>query len=159
MNGTDMIGASIVGGLAMAGQWKKYASKESGVLELRRLCCTDESPKNSESYFISKMLMLLRKHTDAELVISYADPTHGHSGVIYQASNFQRVGLTSPGKVIIHEGKVYHDHCIRAKYKGVLKPFAVKIKSALDAGLATTEKRVGKIIYSYRLKPIQPHET
>jgi hypothetical protein len=152
MDGHRMIGAAIFGGLAMANQWKKYASSEDSVIELRRLCCVDEAPKNTESYFIGKMLMLLRKHTRVELVVSYADMAFGHKGTIYQASNFEKRGITSPGKVIIYNGKRYHDKCIRAKYKGQLKPFAAKIKTAVESGEAVTEKTPGKVIYCYRLK-------
>lgn len=152
MDGHRMIGAAIFGGLAMANQWKKYAASEDGVIELRRLCCVDEAPKNTESYFIGKMLMLLRKHTGVELVVSYADMAFGHKGTIYQASNFEKRGLTSPGTVIIHNGKRYHDKCIRTKYKGQLKPFAAKIKAAVESGEAVTEKTPGKVIYCYRLK-------
>lgn len=159
MNGRFIIGAAIFGGLAMANQWNKYASTENGVTELRRLCCIDDTPKNTESFFISKMLMLLKKHTPVELVISYADPHYGHQGVIYQASNFKRIGVTSEGSVILHNGRRYHDHCVRVKYKGQAKPFAQKIKSALESGVATTEITPGKIIYSYRLRPsVEPAE-
>ena len=153
MAGRTMIGGAIFGGPAMANQWKKYAASEDGVVELRRLCCVDDAPKNTESYFIAKMLMLLRKHTGVELVISYADRAYGHTGIIYKASNFECRGDTAPGTVIIHNGKRYHDKCVRTKYRGKLKPFAAKIKAALESGEATTEKTPGKVIYVYRLKP------
>jgi hypothetical protein len=161
MNGSKMVGAAIFGGLAMANQWKKYAKSEDGVLELRRLCCIDDTPQNTESYFIGKMLKMLRRHTSADVVISYADMAYGHSGIIYKASNFQCIGETAPSSVIIYQGKRYHDKCIRAKYRGRIKPFAANIKAALDRGDAKIQKTPGKIIYCYRLRqerqrPIMP---
>ena len=50
----DLIGAMIYGPLGMANTWKKYADSESEIVELRRLCCIDNTPKCTESYFIGK---------------------------------------------------------------------------------------------------------
>ena len=60
-------------------------------MELRRLCCIDNTPKNTESYFISKTLILLRK-IGIRKVLSLADPNYGHNGGIYKASNFTLLG-------------------------------------------------------------------
>jgi hypothetical protein len=48
----NLIGAMIYGPLGMANTWKKYADSESEIIELRRLCCIDNTPRNTESYFI-----------------------------------------------------------------------------------------------------------
>ena len=77
--------------------WKKYAKAERKVIELKRLCCIDNTPKNTESYFIGKTLRWLKQNTDYDLVVSYADTFYGHSGVIYKASNFKHVGMTTKG--------------------------------------------------------------
>ena len=53
-------------------------------MELRRLCCIDETPKNTESYFIGRTLRWLRKNTGYKVVVSYADTHHGHEGTIYK---------------------------------------------------------------------------
>ena len=83
--------------------------------------------------------------------MSYADPEYGHEGVIYQASNFIKAGKTSTGKVIMHNGKKYHDKAIRTKYKGELKPFAVRLRKALESGDAFYKNTEGKYIYEYKL--------
>lgn len=124
MDGNTMVGAMIYGGLGMANCWKKYAENKEDIIELRRLCCIDDTPKNTESYFIGKTLKWLLKNTSIKKVISYADNTYGHRGVIYQASNFKHLGKTAKGRVIMWNGKKYHDKTIRTKYKGELKPFA-----------------------------------
>lgn len=147
---TTFIGAMIYGKPAMNNQASKYNKENPDkVLELRRLCCIDDTPKNTESYFIGRTLQWLKKNTDIETIISYADMTYGHEGTIYKASNFKHVGISPPGKVIMHEGRRYHDKTIRTKYKGRLKPFAQRIKDALEAGDAYYDKTQGKHIYLY----------
>lgn len=144
-------GAMIYGKMAMAGQYKKYGEKHN-VIELRRLCCVDQTPKNAESYFIGSTLRWLKKNTNIKIVVSYADPEYGHGGTIYKASNFELVGKTSKGRVILWNGKKYHDKTIRTKYKGELKPFAKEVKQALERGEAQYKPTEGKYIYVYRLE-------
>ena len=151
MDGNRMIGAMIYGRFAMANVWKKYSDSPEEVIELRRLCCIDDTPKNTESYFIGKTLRWLKKNTTIKTVISYADPEYGHEGIIYQATNFKDIGKTSAGKVIMYNGKKYHDKAIRTKYKGELKPFAVRLRKALESGDAFYKKTEGKYIYEYKL--------
>jgi len=147
----NLIGGMIYGGIAMAGVWKKYTSKENELTELRRLCCIDDTPKNTESFFIGATLRWLKKNTSIKIVISYADESFGHSGIIYKASNFKHSGMTAKGRVIIYNYKRYHDKTIRTKYKGVLKPFAMRIKEALDKGEAYYSDSKPKHIYLYNL--------
>ena len=132
MDKETIIGAMIYGQIGMANVWKKYAANEHDLIELRRLCCIDNTPKNTESYFIGFTLRWLKKNTDIKKVISYADSNYNHSGVIYRASNFNYLGMTLGGRVIVYNNKQYHDKTIRTKYNGKLKPFAAKIKSALE---------------------------
>lgn len=153
----NLIGAMIYGPLGMANTWKKYADSENEVVELRRLCCIDNTPRNTESYFIGKTLRWLKKNTNYKIVISYADTFHNHQGTIYKASNFEYHGLTSKGRVIEYDGKTYHDKCIRTyhidKYGNKnLKPFAQRVKDALEIGEAKYVETPGKHIYIYNLK-------
>lgn len=149
LDGETIIGGIIFGRIAMAGVWKKYAENESELTELRRLCCIDDTPKNTESYFIGHTLRWLKKNTSIKRVISYADTTYNHEGTIYKASNFKHFGMTAKGKVIMYQGKRYHDKTIRTKYKGELKPFAKRVKQALETGKAEYIKTKGKHIYIY----------
>ena len=52
--------------------------------ELRRLVCIDDTPKNTESYFIGQTFKWLKKNTDIEVIVSFADEEEGHTGVIYK---------------------------------------------------------------------------
>ena len=143
----EIKGAMIFGKLGMANAWKKYGQSENEVLELRRLVCIDDTPKNTESYFIGKCLRWLKQNTSVKTIVSYADPNYGHQGIIYQATNFKNIGNTAKGKVIFWNGKKYHDKAIRTKYKGELKPFARQLKTALEAGEAFYKTQQPKIIY------------
>lgn len=147
----EMKGAMFYGRMAMANQWKRFGNSESEVIELRRLCCVDKTPKNAESFFIGRSLKLLRKEWGKGLVVSYADKEYGHGGVIYKASNFKQLEDIKGAKVIMHNGKRYHDKTIRTKYKGELKPFAKRIKDALECGEAYYKETAGKCTYVYQL--------
>jgi hypothetical protein len=145
-------GAMFYGRMAMRNQWRRFGEKESDVIELRRLCCIDDTPKNTESYFIGATLRLLSQEWGGSVVVSYADKEYGHSGIIYRASNFEMVGEIPGARVINFKGKKFHDKTIRTKYKGELKPFARRIKDALETGEAYYSKTAGKFTYLYRLR-------
>lgn len=147
----EIIGAGIFGKMAMHGQWKRFGECEDDVIELRRLCCIDNTPRNTESYFIGKMLKWLIKNTTIKVVVSYADAEHGHEGTIYKASNFQLIDFKKGARVIIHNGKSFHDKSIRTKYKDGLKPFAQRLVNALESGEAYYKTTKGKFCYIYNL--------
>lgn len=60
------------------------------VIELNRLWCHDSLPKNTESWFISRVLAAL----PPKIVLSYADTSKGHLGYVYRAANFYYAGWT-----------------------------------------------------------------
>jgi hypothetical protein len=151
MRNSEMVGAMFYGKLAMVNQWKPYGNEED-VIELRRLCCIDDTPKNTESYFIGKTLRWLQLHTDYKVVVSYADQEHGHTGIIYKASNFKYLGLGAGAKVIVYKNKTFHDKTIRTYHNGKLKPYAVQLTLALQTGEAYYKETLGKHTYVYNLQ-------
>ena len=92
--------------------------------ELRRLCCIDDTPTNTESFFIGKTLRWLKQNTDIEVILSYADLEQGHEGIIYKASNFHLLGQSGGGKVLMVDGKKYHARSLGQK----LKPYGRDLK-------------------------------
>lgn len=148
----EIIGAMVFGWVGMANAWKKYGDSEKSVIELRRLCCIDDTPKNTESYFIGQALKWLIKNTEIKTVISYADPEYSHTGIIYKATNFEFQGRTAKGRVIIHNERRYHDKTIRTYHNGELKPYAQRLRDALEEGEAFYKQTEGKYIYVYDLK-------
>jgi hypothetical protein len=65
-------------------------SDPSAVVELNRLWLDDELPANTASWFVSRTLRML----PPRIVVSYADPLHGHYGYVYRALNFFYAGWT-----------------------------------------------------------------
>lgn len=91
---------------------------KASVLELNRLWCYDESPRNSESFLISNAIKLLKKDKpDIKILVSFADTREGHLGYIYQASNWHFTGWSIPGGgSILIDGKEYHPKNLNNKY-------------------------------------------
>ena len=79
--GITLVGAVLFGPLSTTA-WKRYGEKETDVVELRRLVCLDCCPKNTESWLIAKCLQELKKQTAYKICVSYADPYHGHCGLL-----------------------------------------------------------------------------
>jgi hypothetical protein len=127
-----------------------YPEAPDKVLELRRLCLIDDTPKNAESFFVGRTLRWLRQNTAWEFVISYADEEQGHKGVIYKASNFKSLGKTSPGKKLEVDGKSFHIRTLSM----LDRPYGVEINrryKAKDEGVKVIET-LPKNIYTYPLK-------
>ena len=84
--------------------------RENEVIELHRLHIQDCTPKNTESWFISKCIKKLKKDKPrVKAIISFADETVGHKGTIYRASNFYYIGKTSPTTFYIDmDGRLHH---------------------------------------------------
>lgn len=74
---------------------------EGRVIELSRLHILDVTPKNTESWFISRALKLLkRERPEFWAVISFSDINQGHPGIIYQATNAYRIGDTKRTRIV-----------------------------------------------------------
>ena len=109
----ELIGVASYGHPAMRNQASCYNID----IELRRLCLIDDTPKNAESKFISLTLKEL-KRKGYKSVLSLADPVHGHTGVIYKASNFKYLGREKGGgsRLLVVDGEVIHSRSAWAKY-------------------------------------------
>ena len=88
-------------GMVIYSQPPRETHKRYGgpVLELARLWAKDCCPKNTETWMIAASVRLLRK-SRPELVglVSYADPSVGHSGIIYRASGWSHDGMQDEGR-------------------------------------------------------------
>jgi hypothetical protein len=60
------------------------------VLELNRLWVHDCLPRNTESWFLRRALMMM----PPRIILSYADTAAGHVGYVYRAANFHYAGWT-----------------------------------------------------------------
>jgi len=113
-----MIGAMIYAIPSMPATAARYnRDNPERCWELRRLCCIDDTPTNTESYFIGQTLRWLRQNTDIEVIVSYADLEQGHEGVIYKASNFHHLGNNGGGRILMVDGKMFHARSMNQKQK------------------------------------------
>ena len=83
---------------------------KDSVIELHRLHILDVTPKNAESWFISRCIALLKQdRPKTRGIISFSDTTQGHSGTIYQATNFYFIGKTSSATFYLDDtGRLRH---------------------------------------------------
>ena len=145
-----MIGAMMYAYPSMPSTAAKYNPiNPDKCLELRRLVCIDDTPKNTESYFIGKTLRWLKQNTDIEVVVSFADQHYGHAGTIYKASNFDYLGETAPGQVLMVDGREMHSRSLNQKDR----PYGRELKRRYDEGDPNIffKKRKPKHIYTYYL--------
>ena len=126
-----MIGAMLYGIPSMPATATKYNPiNPNRCMELRRLVCIDDTPKNTESYFVGKPLRWLKANTDVEVVVSFADQHYGHSGIIYKASNFEYLGETAKARILMVDGKEYHARSLNQK----ARPYGRELKRRFDEG-------------------------
>ena len=126
-----MIGAMMYAIPSMPATAAKYNPiNPSRCMELRRLVCIDDTPKNTESYFIGQTFRWLKQNTDIEVIISFADQHYGHSGVIYKATNFEYLGETAPARVLMVDGKEYHSRSLNQHRR----PYGRELKRRYDEG-------------------------
>lgn len=86
-------------------------------LTLTRLWLSDELPSNSESRVLGVVLRSLRQNTNLKFLVSYADPSQGHLGTIYQASNWLYTGLSQATPLYdIGDGKARHSRSVSHAY-------------------------------------------
>ena len=126
-----MIGAMLYAIPSMPATAAKYNPiNPSKCMELRRLVCVDDTPTNTESYFIGQTFRWLKQNTDIEVIISFADQHYGHSGVIYKATNFEYLGETAPARVLMVDGKEYHSRSLNQHRR----PYGRELKRRYDEG-------------------------
>lgn len=67
--------------------------------ELSRLYLLDWIPKNAETWLVAKSIRHLRHYfPEVAYLVSYADPSVGHRGVVYLAGGWRQDGRTDEGR-------------------------------------------------------------
>ena len=142
-------GEHIVGGAVMGKprhNTKYSLNGKRNVIEIRRMALLDECPKNSESYFLGKIIWYLKKNTNTDDVMSYADLSVGHIGTIYKAANFKLIGYTAPGKHVFWNGVRYHPRSLT-----IDRPYSYRMREAVKTGEAVVKTGEPKAIYKYQI--------
>lgn len=107
-----LIGIMTIGKPASPNLCNGICGKENSkyVFELNRLCVQEGLEKNVLSYFVSSSLKLIK---DNLILVSYADIEMGHTGYIYQATNWIYTGATKERTDIGFDDKKHSRHYIK----------------------------------------------
>lgn len=89
-------GADLLGVIVFALPPRETSRRYGGeTWELARLWIDDAVPKNGETYLIGRAVRYIKQyHPAIKMLVSYADPSAGHSGTIYKAANWKADGRT-----------------------------------------------------------------
>ena len=123
----ELVGGSVLGK-------PRHENKYKNCIDIRRMACLDQSPHNSESWFLGSIIKYLISNTDYDTVLSYSDLTQGHIGTIYKATNF------------VESGKTYH-----ARSLTIDRPYSYEMRKAVTDGTAVVKTGEPKIIWLYDL--------
>jgi len=95
-NDNDLVGVIVFGKPYSYTLCNGIAGKEESknVIEFSRLWVSDDMPKNTESWFVSRAI----RQCPFEIIVSFADTEQGHIGYIYQATNWLYCGESKKQK-------------------------------------------------------------
>lgn len=85
------------------------------VIELTRLWVCDTVGKNAESFLIGNTI----KKVNKEIIVSFAEIQAGHTGVVYQATNWIYTGLSAKRTNWTIDGNTKHCQTLADKYTSV----------------------------------------
>lgn len=114
----ELVGVVTYGTPASAPLKKGIAGDEfkSEILELNRLCLKNNI-KNEASILVSASLKMLPRN---KIIVSFADISQGHTGIVYQACNFLYCGLSAKRTDWKVRGKEHlHGQTIADEFRGV----------------------------------------
>lgn len=113
----DLHGAAVFTAGARQGHKLLAAARPQDVVTLARLWLSDTLPRNSESRVLGIVLRSLKKTTDWKLILSYADPLAGHTGIIYRASGWLYLGQTEANSYVdLGDNTLHHPRSIYSRY-------------------------------------------
>ena len=93
-DGASLSGAMTLGVGPTNGHRLVQGAGRDDCLTLTRFFLDDQLPRNSASRVLGIVMRVLRRHTRLLFVLTYADPARGHTGAIYQATNWLYTGLS-----------------------------------------------------------------
>jgi hypothetical protein len=116
------------------------------VLELNRMWLDDSCPRNSETYFLARVLALL----PPRLILSYADlSSQAHAGIVYRAAGWRYAGWTdmqrkTPRWDFVCEGNTHSRDAFRNGERRFVerRRRTVKVKYWTTSGTKRDRKRL-----------------
>lgn len=92
---------------------KKYGMKQTDGCELVRIALTKHETPVSQ-IMAAAIKKLKEQSPNLKLIVSFADPSQGHHGGIYQATNWIYTGRSDPAIFFIVNGRLRHPRSISA---------------------------------------------
>ena len=117
---TPPIGRTFCGGItfgrgASSEIHSPFGVQQDHVCELCRVALGPHTAPTSQ--IVSVAVRLLRRHCPGlRLIVSYADPEHGHVGTIYQAMGWLYLGTTHRESLIRLNGRLVHPRTVTSKF-------------------------------------------
>ena len=108
----QFIGVVIFGAGATSELVKPYALKSTQGCALVRVALNKHIAETSRIVAIA-MRMLKKTNPGLRLIVTFADPEHGHVGGIYQAGGWVYTGMTRAKDEYIVNGKRWHGRALR----------------------------------------------
>lgn len=128
--------------------------------ELVRVALTNH--QTAVSRIVAIALTFLKRHCPSlRLVVSFADPEHGHHGGIYQAGNWTYLGRSTEGLYYrLADGTLTHNRNLQGpkdfmwkSAPGVQAAWTNRLRAEIAAGAVTPVKTAAKFKYAYALDP------
>lgn len=147
--GDNLMGAAVFTAGPRHGYRVLTGARPQQVAVLARLWLSDDLPKNAESRVIGILLRLLRRERQWKLLLSYADPAAGHSGIIYRATGWLYLGRGQPSRYLdLGDGELVHPRTAYGRFG------ANNVGHLLRTGIAARQLiQGGKHRYVYILDP------
>jgi len=144
-------GAKLVGVIVYALPPRETSKRYNGeTWELARLWIEDAVPRNAETWLIGASIRYIKRHHPAvDVLVSYADPSVGHSGTIYRASNWASDGRTDQERKTPRFD--YADAVTGKKYS--------RRGHVPDGVTIVRVPRVSKYRFVYRIRASRPTDT
>lgn len=108
----QFVGCILFGGSANATLGTRYGLTQFQVCELVRIALTRHAHAVTEMLAIA-IRLIKKAYPKLRLIVSFADPEHGHVGAIYQAGNWIYTGMTQPSPEYIFKGQRRHGRGMR----------------------------------------------
>lgn len=120
------IGVVLFGVGATGDLVKRYGLQPQQGCELVRVALTRHASTVSRILAIA-LKVIKREFFGLRLVVSFADPEHGHVGSIYQAGGWLYCGQSTASDEYVYKGKRWHGRAFRHKFKGLERSAEVTI--------------------------------
>lgn len=104
----EFVGVVIFGAGASNALGKRFGLTPLETCELVRIALASTHKTPISRILRVALLLLRRRCPDTRLVITFADPTAGHHGGVYQANGWTYLGKTVSDKRYLYRGQWYH---------------------------------------------------